>query len=223
MEPSRIPGDWDDVTAAWMTAAIADAHPDAEVGEVSLLLRDDGTNRRARFGLTYAAGTGPETVFLKGEAPAHREVHARNGNLFNEADLYASKVPLPVDHPLVYQVIIDRPRARLRRGDGGPHPAGRRPPRLDPPAHARPGGQRAARPGPSAPRVLGVLGRDASRPRLGADVGADRRIPVRAAATRPDRARASRRHDPRRGSRSTTATRSSTCGCASCRRSPWAR
>jgi hypothetical protein len=109
VEPSRIPSDWDDVTAEWMTAAIADAHPHAKVGEVSLLLRDDGTNRRARFGLTYAAGTGPETVFLKGEAPAHREVHARNGNLFNEADLYASRVPLPVDHPLVYQVIIDRP------------------------------------------------------------------------------------------------------------------
>ena len=36
-------------------------------------------------------------------------MHARNGNLFNEADLYASRVPLPVDHPLVYQVIIDRP------------------------------------------------------------------------------------------------------------------
>lgn len=109
LDPAQIPADWDDVTPAWMTAAVASRHPHAQVGQVSLLLRDDGTNRRARFGLTYSAGSGPATVFVKGEAPAHREVHARNGNLFNESDLYASGLPIPVDHPLVYRVIIDRP------------------------------------------------------------------------------------------------------------------
>jgi hypothetical protein len=104
-----IPAAWGDVTAEWMTAAMERAHPHVKVEQVALLLADDGTNRRARFGLQYAAGTGPETVFVKAEAPAHREVHARNGNLFNESDLYSSGVTLPVDHPRPYHVIIDRP------------------------------------------------------------------------------------------------------------------
>ena len=104
-----IPQEWDDVTPAWMTAAIAGRHPGAEVADVALLLRDDGTNRRARFGLTYAAGSGPATVFAKAEVEAHRKFHARNGNLFNEPRLYASGVPLPVDHPLAYTTIIDEP------------------------------------------------------------------------------------------------------------------
>ncbi|OLT27509.1 aminoglycoside phosphotransferase [Actinomadura sp. CNU-125] len=92
-----------------MTAALADHHPGAVVGGVTLLTRDDGTNRRARFALTYTTGSGPERVFLKAEGE-HREVHSRNGNLFNESDLYDSHVPLPLDHPLVYKVITDRPR-----------------------------------------------------------------------------------------------------------------
>jgi len=106
---SVIPASWSDVTADWMTAGVASPNPGAEVSDVELLLVDDGTSRRARFGLHYAAGSGPETVFVKGEADAHRTVHARNGNLFNEADLYASGVTLPVDHPRAYHVVIDRP------------------------------------------------------------------------------------------------------------------
>jgi Phosphotransferase enzyme family len=105
-----IPADWDDVTPEWMTAAIRTHHPDSEVRDLTLVLRDDGTNRRARFRLEYSAGGGPATVFIKAEADAHRAIHARNGNLFNEAELFASGVPLPVDHPLPYRVIIDRPR-----------------------------------------------------------------------------------------------------------------
>ena len=109
MSRSGIPAAWEDVTPEWMTAAMERAHPGSKVGGVALLLADDGTNRRARFGLQYAAGTGPETVFVKAEAEAHREVHARNGNLFNESDLYRSGVTLPVDHPRPYHVIVDRP------------------------------------------------------------------------------------------------------------------
>ena len=63
-----IPQRWEDVTPHWMTAAISSHHPDAVVADVTLLLRDDGTNRRARFGLTYAAGSGPATVFAKAES-----------------------------------------------------------------------------------------------------------------------------------------------------------
>jgi hypothetical protein len=106
-----IPKRWDDVTPEWMTAAIRRHHPDAAVADVTLLLRDDGTNRRARFGLTYKAGSGPATVFAKAESDARgrREIHARNGNLFNEPLLFRSGVPLPVDHPLAYAAVIDEP------------------------------------------------------------------------------------------------------------------
>jgi aminoglycoside phosphotransferase (APT) family kinase protein len=108
-ETLPIPADWADVTPAWMTTAVASRHPDAVVDSVTLLLRDDGTNRRARFGVRYARGSGPATVFVKSEAPAHRRFHARNGNLFNEPRLFAAGVPIPVDHPLPYCVVIDEP------------------------------------------------------------------------------------------------------------------
>jgi thiamine kinase-like enzyme len=112
VEALTVPDDWGDVTPAWMSAAIVSRHPGAEVDDVTILMRDDGTNRRARFGLRYATGStgGPATVFVKAESAAHREVHARNGNLFNEVQLLASGVPLPVDHPRVYTAIIDRDR-----------------------------------------------------------------------------------------------------------------
>jgi hypothetical protein len=59
--PTSIPASWDDVTSEWMTSALSAVLPGARMGEVTLLLRDDGTNRRARLGLTYSAGTGPAT------------------------------------------------------------------------------------------------------------------------------------------------------------------
>jgi Phosphotransferase enzyme family len=79
-----------------------------EVAGVAVLSSDEGTNRRARLGVTHTSGAVPDVFFAKAEG-VHREVHARNGNLFNEADLFASGVPLPVDHPQSYVVIIDRP------------------------------------------------------------------------------------------------------------------
>jgi hypothetical protein len=104
---TRIPKAWEDVTPGWMTAAISSRHPDAVVKDAILVNKDDGTNRRARFRLTYLSGMGPEQVFLKAHAPGHRIVHLRNGNLFNEARLFKSGVPLDVDHPLVYKSIVD--------------------------------------------------------------------------------------------------------------------
>ena len=104
-----VPERWEDVTPGWMTAALSRHHPDARVADVELLLRDDGTNRRARFGLTYSAGSGPKTVFVKAESdvPGRREIHARNGNLFNEALLYRSGIALPIEHPLAYAAVVD--------------------------------------------------------------------------------------------------------------------
>lgn len=107
---AKIPPRWEDATPAWMSDAIASRCPGARVAALELLTRDDGTNRRARFALRYAAGAGPATVFLKAHSPHHRWVHLRNGNLFNEARLFASGVALPVDHPLVYKAVVDRLR-----------------------------------------------------------------------------------------------------------------
>ncbi len=92
-----------------MTAALKRDLVDVEVAAVEVLERDDGTNRRARLGVTYAQGTGPPVVFVKGEG-SFRESHAKNGNLFNEPELYASSLPIPVDHPHPYYVAIDRTR-----------------------------------------------------------------------------------------------------------------
>jgi hypothetical protein len=105
-----LPKRWEDVTPEWMTAALAIHHPHAVVGEVTVLLRDDGTNRRARLGLTYAAGAGPATVFVKAHDPARRLVHLRNGNLFGEARLFKTGVDLGVEHPIVYKAVVDRRR-----------------------------------------------------------------------------------------------------------------
>jgi hypothetical protein len=107
LKPSRIPTQWEQVTPRWMAAAIGDHHPHAQVRDTRILTVDDGTNRRARFAIDYAAGAGPNSVFLKAHAPGHRIVHLRNGNLFNEARLFACGATLPVDHPLVYKSIVD--------------------------------------------------------------------------------------------------------------------
>jgi aminoglycoside phosphotransferase (APT) family kinase protein len=103
-----LPADWSDITPGWMTAALRADFPGAEVGEVEVVFRDDGTNRRARLRLVFTQGAGPEIVFVKGEG-AWRESHAKNGNMFNEAELFKARVPLPVDHPRPFHVVIDHP------------------------------------------------------------------------------------------------------------------
>ena len=103
-----IPDRWEDIDPAWVRTAIAGYHPHAEVDTVTVLMRDDGTNRRLKLGVTYKKGAGPRTLFLKANEPAHRSVHLRNGNLFNEAQLLASGAPLMVEHPIVYQSLLDK-------------------------------------------------------------------------------------------------------------------
>jgi aminoglycoside phosphotransferase (APT) family kinase protein len=107
LDPDVIPLAWSQVTAEWMTAALQSRLPGARVERAVLATHDDGTNRRARFRLSYAEGSGPETVFLKAHAADNRVTHLRNGNLWNEARLFASGVDLPVDHPLVYKSVVD--------------------------------------------------------------------------------------------------------------------
>ena len=105
----NIPAGWEAVTPEWMTSALADAFPGVEVQDVRVELRDDGTNQRARLGLSYARGSGPATVFVKAADPEHTAVNARMGGVFNEPRLFASGVPLPIDHPQVYFTLIDEP------------------------------------------------------------------------------------------------------------------
>lgn len=108
-ERTMIPASWDAVTPEWMTKALAPKHPGLEVAGVEVLLRDDGTNRRARLGVTYVEGVGPRTVFLKASDPDHAALNARSGGVFNEAMLFQSGVVLPVEHPAVYLSLIDEP------------------------------------------------------------------------------------------------------------------
>ncbi|MET0476098.1 MAG: phosphotransferase [Mycobacterium sp.] len=90
-----------------MTAALADRHPGAEVQNVTVDLRDDGTNRRARLGVSYSAGSGPATVFVKAVDPDHKALIKLTSGLLHEPRLFNSKVILPLEHPLVYAAMID--------------------------------------------------------------------------------------------------------------------
>src|SRR6476660_7478456 len=105
-----IPQGWDEISAEWMTAALADHFPGVEVDDVAVVLRDDGTNRRARLQLTYSAGAGPATVFAKAVDPEHADLVALTSGLYHEPRLFSSGVVLPLDHPTVYTAILDEDR-----------------------------------------------------------------------------------------------------------------
>jgi hypothetical protein len=105
-----IPQGWVAIDAEWMTAALARHFPGATVGRVTVAMRDDGTNRRARLKLAYSAGTGPATVFAKAVDPEHADLVALTSGLYHEPRLFSSGVVLPLDHPTVYAAIIDEER-----------------------------------------------------------------------------------------------------------------
>ena len=103
-----VPRDWSELTPDWMTAALAAHHPDVVVDTVTIDMRDDGTNRRARLALTYADGpAGPSTVFAKAVDPAHKFLIKLTSGLLHEPRLFESKVVLPLEHPVVYAAVID--------------------------------------------------------------------------------------------------------------------
>jgi len=104
-----LPRSWEEITPEWMTAALGEHFPGVTVDRVTVALRDDGTNRRARLALTYAAGSGPATVFAKAVDPEHAELVALTSGLFHEPRLFSSGVQLPLDHPAVYTALIDEP------------------------------------------------------------------------------------------------------------------
>jgi hypothetical protein len=102
-----VPKSWEDITPEWMSAALAAHHPGAVVEAVSVAGRDDGTNRRARLGLTYSAGDGPATVFAKAADPAHKAMIRMTSGMFHEPRLFTCGAPLPLEHPIVYTALID--------------------------------------------------------------------------------------------------------------------
>ena len=102
-----VPRDWSELTPDWMTVALAGQHPDAVVDAVTVDMRDDGTNRRARLALTYSAGSGPATVFAKAVDPDHKFLIKLTSGLLHEPRLFNSKIVLPLEHPLVYAAVID--------------------------------------------------------------------------------------------------------------------
>lgn len=105
-----IPQGWDEITPSWMTSALAQHFPGAEVTQVRVALRDDGTNRRARLALSYSSGSGPATVFAKAIDPEHADLVELTSGLYHEPRLFASGVELPLEHPTVYATIIDEGR-----------------------------------------------------------------------------------------------------------------
>lgn len=103
-----VPSSWDEVSADWMTAALARDFPGAVVSAVTVAMRDDGTNRRARLALSYEPGpAGPGTVFVKAVDPEHREMIKYTSGLLHEPRLFSSDVALPLEHPQVYAAPMD--------------------------------------------------------------------------------------------------------------------
>ena len=94
-----VPTDFAEVSPSWMTQALAAHHPGATVSDVAIDLRDDGTNRRARLRLSYSAGDGPATVFVKAADPDHKELIRMTSGMFHEPRLFSSGVELPLEHP----------------------------------------------------------------------------------------------------------------------------
>jgi hypothetical protein len=103
-----VPKDWAEITPGWMTAALSGRHPGAVVDAVTVDMRDDGTNRRARLAVTYADGpAGPSTVFVKAVDPDHKFLIKLTSGLLHEPRLFNSNIELPLEHPLVYTAVID--------------------------------------------------------------------------------------------------------------------
>jgi aminoglycoside phosphotransferase (APT) family kinase protein len=102
-----VPKDWSEITPEWMSGALSARHPGVVVDAVTVAMRDDGTNRRARLAVTYASGSGPATVFVKAVDPDHKELIKLTSGLLHEPRLFNSDVALPLEHPLVYAAPID--------------------------------------------------------------------------------------------------------------------
>ncbi|MBO0708073.1 MAG: phosphotransferase [Candidatus Dormibacteraeota bacterium] len=102
-----------ELTPAWMTAALGARFPGVVVDRVEMLRVDEGTNRRAVVGLRYGAGDGPARVFVKMQSTVfHRLMLRALGALSSEARLAGAAVRLPLPHPELYAGAFDPRRLR---------------------------------------------------------------------------------------------------------------
>jgi Phosphotransferase enzyme family len=98
-----VPRSLSELTPEWMTAALARRCPGAIVRRVEIGDIADGTNRRARVRLSFAQGSGPESVFVKAHARVlHRLALVALRALSAEARLADSGIVLPAQHPALY-------------------------------------------------------------------------------------------------------------------------
>ena len=105
-----IPQGWEEITAEWMTAALADHFPGAGSTMSRSCCATTGPTAVPGSQLKYSAGAGPATVFAKAVDPEHAELVALTSGLYHEPRLFTSGVVLPLDHPTVYTAIIDEDR-----------------------------------------------------------------------------------------------------------------
>jgi hypothetical protein len=116
----------DALTPEWLSAALADAFPGAEVAGVEVLERHSGTTGRIRLGLSYAAGAeGPGSVFVKLPPfdESQRRLVASTDMGRREARFYAGpaheaplRIPEPYhaaagDEPTEYVMVLEDLRA----------------------------------------------------------------------------------------------------------------
>jgi hypothetical protein len=95
------------LTAAWFTAVLGERFPGVIVDSVEIERIAEGTNRRATALLGYAAGGGPDRVFLKTPGPLlHRLALSVLGALNAEADLALSGVELPLEHARFLAAVV---------------------------------------------------------------------------------------------------------------------
>jgi Phosphotransferase enzyme family len=94
-----------------MTQALAARFPGAVVADVAILEVADGTNARARLGLRYRSGHGPEGVFVKREGSLlNRLALTALGARETEARLAGCGERLPLEVPDLYAGAVDRHR-----------------------------------------------------------------------------------------------------------------
>jgi hypothetical protein len=106
-----VPRGWSDVTPQWMTAALADSCPGAVVAAVEIGDLVDGTNSRGRVRLRYAAGSGPQRVFVKREGRLlNRLALTALGAREAESRMAAGGPVLPLEHPAFHAAAVDRRR-----------------------------------------------------------------------------------------------------------------
>lgn len=111
-----VPIALEELSAEWLTLALADRFPGAVVSEVSVLDRHAGTTGRARLGLRYAGEVhGPDSLFVK-LPPFDAEQRAlveSTGMGRREARFYAELAQeLPVRLPRPYHAAFDEGGAR---------------------------------------------------------------------------------------------------------------